>query len=510
LVRLKIDYGGYTTCNPQRFGQRFVGRVANPGEILLFQKTKVKRREEKAARERAAHASKSSASGLGADDLSNPAAEDAASQIQQLVSDFLNGGKEALRLLPTAELNAAVFLDFVGKDNKSAIRNHVEASLKRTQTFLAAEAGAQQGIDEADGRQHKQAAIEHQVEAFLRDRVALPRATPGAAATLTSANAASPSAASSSHAMKTSSVLLTANGSNTTLLRPGVQPLAPTELRNQDEAALEAAEALDPRGTELRQAARGEDVSHAQGNPSAQSLNAAQGCHAAHLIDLQHSLSGPSRADGDSNSSTNVGGRVMHPASRARALHAMMPSTPPGSRLTTGSVDADRRRGAEEGMNEADFIRETTGSAICAVRTDPLHAQTVASPAPRTTPPSVIGGVANRLAFDKDRIEPPAAKQPRTEAAGARQLNVAGAGCIDSAACGDGLPYAAVPQAMNSKRPSTFCDNEREVPSLEQAEELLVDTVDAATHVAASNRQLVSSSGLSRASGAWANRRRAR
>lgn len=27
LIRLKVDYSGYSTCNPQKFGQRFVGRV---------------------------------------------------------------------------------------------------------------------------------------------------------------------------------------------------------------------------------------------------------------------------------------------------------------------------------------------------------------------------------------------------------------------------------------------------------------------------------------------------
>ena len=36
LVRLRVEYSGYPTCNPQRFGQRFVGRVANPNDILLF------------------------------------------------------------------------------------------------------------------------------------------------------------------------------------------------------------------------------------------------------------------------------------------------------------------------------------------------------------------------------------------------------------------------------------------------------------------------------------------
>src|SRR5690348_3712473 len=39
LIRLKVEYsGGFSAVNPQRFGQKFVGRVANPNEILLFYK----------------------------------------------------------------------------------------------------------------------------------------------------------------------------------------------------------------------------------------------------------------------------------------------------------------------------------------------------------------------------------------------------------------------------------------------------------------------------------------
>ncbi len=38
LVRLRIDYTGFSTINAQRFGQKFVGRVANPHDMLLFHK----------------------------------------------------------------------------------------------------------------------------------------------------------------------------------------------------------------------------------------------------------------------------------------------------------------------------------------------------------------------------------------------------------------------------------------------------------------------------------------
>jgi Mre11 DNA-binding presumed domain len=39
LIRLRVDYTGYSTIHSQRFGSRFVGRVANPGDILLWSKT---------------------------------------------------------------------------------------------------------------------------------------------------------------------------------------------------------------------------------------------------------------------------------------------------------------------------------------------------------------------------------------------------------------------------------------------------------------------------------------
>lgn len=39
LIRLRVDYTGYSTIHAQRFGHRFVGKVANPTDILLFSKT---------------------------------------------------------------------------------------------------------------------------------------------------------------------------------------------------------------------------------------------------------------------------------------------------------------------------------------------------------------------------------------------------------------------------------------------------------------------------------------
>ena len=39
IIRLRVDYTGFNTINSQRFGQRFVGKVANPHDILLWSKS---------------------------------------------------------------------------------------------------------------------------------------------------------------------------------------------------------------------------------------------------------------------------------------------------------------------------------------------------------------------------------------------------------------------------------------------------------------------------------------
>ncbi len=164
LVRLKVDYTGYSTCNPQKFGQRFVDRVANPSEILLFQKTKVKRKEQAA---RAAAARRAGASAPLDDDGGDD--EDPAEAIQTLVQEFLSdgAGKSApgLRVLPQSELNTAVFQEFVQKDNKSAIRSQVEASLRAARAFLATELDAAppdalSAAPAADGKRARDVTIE--------------------------------------------------------------------------------------------------------------------------------------------------------------------------------------------------------------------------------------------------------------------------------------------------------------------------------------------------------------
>ena len=44
-VRVRVDYTGFSTINTQRFGQGFVGRVANPQDIILWAKPPAKRQK---------------------------------------------------------------------------------------------------------------------------------------------------------------------------------------------------------------------------------------------------------------------------------------------------------------------------------------------------------------------------------------------------------------------------------------------------------------------------------
>jgi len=40
---VQVDYTGFSTINAQRFGQKFVGKVANPHDILLWHKAPVRK-----------------------------------------------------------------------------------------------------------------------------------------------------------------------------------------------------------------------------------------------------------------------------------------------------------------------------------------------------------------------------------------------------------------------------------------------------------------------------------
>jgi double-strand break repair protein MRE11 len=120
LVRLRVDYTGFSTINTQRFGQKFVGKVANPHDIILWQKAPVRRT-------RAALAETNNA--LAA--LRAAAAEDQV-RIEDLIATHL---QHNLEVLPEVELTGAL-REFVDKDEKRALEDTVGNALKETQAAV--------------------------------------------------------------------------------------------------------------------------------------------------------------------------------------------------------------------------------------------------------------------------------------------------------------------------------------------------------------------------------------
>lgn len=62
LIRLRVDYTGFGTINSQRLGQKYVGKVANPHDMLLWAKAAARRAREGQA---AAAEAELQAAGLG-------------------------------------------------------------------------------------------------------------------------------------------------------------------------------------------------------------------------------------------------------------------------------------------------------------------------------------------------------------------------------------------------------------------------------------------------------------
>ncbi|XP_066929517.1 double-strand break repair protein MRE11-like [Clytia hemisphaerica] len=128
LIRIKVEYsGGYEIINPHRFGQQFVGRVANSKDLLLFYKKKTysatsRTKDETDGVGRGQEMTYSQASGIKMEDLIN----------EYLTSDSNIGN---LSILSERKLSKALN-EFVLKDEKDAIPELVKYQLRKTQTEL--------------------------------------------------------------------------------------------------------------------------------------------------------------------------------------------------------------------------------------------------------------------------------------------------------------------------------------------------------------------------------------
>jgi double-strand break repair protein MRE11 len=133
LVRLRVDYTGFSTINTQRFGQKFVGKVANPQDIILWQKAALRRT--KAERDAAAAATAAGVAAIRTGTLDE-------TRIEDLIAIHL---KQNLEVLPEAELTEAL-RDYVDKgQSKDALDTVIKHALLETQNAAEENAAADGG-----------------------------------------------------------------------------------------------------------------------------------------------------------------------------------------------------------------------------------------------------------------------------------------------------------------------------------------------------------------------------
>ncbi|XP_062184298.1 double-strand break repair protein MRE11 isoform X2 [Phragmites australis] len=129
LVRIKVDYSGFSTINPQRFGQKYVGKVANPQDILIFSKQAKKRQT----------------TGDHFDDSEKLRPEELN---QQTIEALVAESNLKMEILPVDDLDIALH-DFVNKDDKMAFYSCLQRNLEETRNKLNSEAEKIK-IDEED------------------------------------------------------------------------------------------------------------------------------------------------------------------------------------------------------------------------------------------------------------------------------------------------------------------------------------------------------------------------
>ncbi|KAL5548020.1 hypothetical protein UlMin_003251 [Ulmus minor] len=116
LVRIKVDYSGFMTINPQRFGQKYVGKVANPQDILIFSKASKKGRNE---------AKFDDSERLRPEELN-----------QQNIEALVAENNLKMEVLPVNDLDVAL-QNFVNKDDKLAFYTCVKYNLEETRSKIA-------------------------------------------------------------------------------------------------------------------------------------------------------------------------------------------------------------------------------------------------------------------------------------------------------------------------------------------------------------------------------------
>ncbi|PUZ50358.1 hypothetical protein GQ55_6G052900 [Panicum hallii var. hallii] len=128
LVRIKVNYSGFSTINSKQFGQKYVGKVANPQDILLFTKSgkRCKNKQE----------STNSSGEVYTNDLN-----------QQTIEALISETNLQLETLNVNDLNSALH-DFVNKDDKTAFHSYLKQSIDEARNKLTTATEDSTKIDE--------------------------------------------------------------------------------------------------------------------------------------------------------------------------------------------------------------------------------------------------------------------------------------------------------------------------------------------------------------------------
>ncbi|KAJ3258944.1 Double-strand break repair protein mre11a [Boothiomyces macroporosus] len=123
LIRLRVEYSeGFTTFNPQRFGQNFVETVANPKDILQFYRKKAPR------------AKKVAANPQDILDIESFLPENIEETVvEDFIADYLNAHK--LEIIPENEFTD-VIEDFIQKQDKEVISTFIDDTIAKTREMI--------------------------------------------------------------------------------------------------------------------------------------------------------------------------------------------------------------------------------------------------------------------------------------------------------------------------------------------------------------------------------------
>ncbi len=137
LIRLKVESDGFTNLHVQRFGQRFVGSVANTSDLLFFSK---KKREKSALGSVKDSVKKGKGERADGEDKDGGGESDEETEdirkikIEEFVEEQMRANR-SLALLPSSNMQAAIE-DYVFRKNASAISEQVSGILRKFQASM--------------------------------------------------------------------------------------------------------------------------------------------------------------------------------------------------------------------------------------------------------------------------------------------------------------------------------------------------------------------------------------